>query len=219
MNIKEFIENLNISVFVEIGCHFGIDTEDFKKLHPNARIVGFEPDPRNIKLLKERGIDKICELHQVALSNENGSSIFYLSSGDTSGRRVGKILEDNDWSASSSLKKPTGHLSEHPWITFDNKIFVETRRLDDIESLKNTKINFMWVDVQGAEDLVFSGAKETLKNTEYLYTEYSDYELYENQLNKSLILSLVGSEWELVYDYGGDILLKNTRFNMINGIS
>jgi hypothetical protein len=64
--------------------------------------------------------------------------------------------------------------------------------------------------------LVFSGAKETLKNTQYLYTEYSNYELYETQLNKSLILSLIGSEWEVIHDFGGDILLKNTRFNRIN---
>lgn len=216
MDIKFFIKEQPIKTFVEIGCHFGTDTEEFKEMHPTARIVCFEPDPRNIKVLKERGIDKICELHPLALSDTNGSSIFYLSSGDAVGKPVEKILQQHDWSCSSSLKKPTGHLSMHPWISFDTKVNVETRRLDDIESLKNTKIDFMWVDVQGAEDLVFSGAKETLKNTQYLYTEYSNYELYETQLNKSLILSLIGSEWEVIHDFGGDILLKNTRFNRIN---
>lgn len=216
MDIKFFIKEQPIKTFVEIGCHFGTDTEDFRRFHPNARIVCFEPDPRNVKILKERGIDKICELHPLALSDTNGQSIFYLSSGNSSGRVSEKILQQNDWSCSSSLKKPTGHIYMHPWITFNNKVNVETRKLDDVESLKNTKIDFMWVDVQGAEDLVFSGGKETLENTKYLYTEYSDNELYENQLNKKSILNLVGKNWEVLYDYGGDILLKNTRFNMLN---
>jgi FkbM family methyltransferase len=212
MDIKEFIKQLPISVFVEIGCHFGTDTEFFHKAHPGARLVCFEPDPRNVAMLKDRKIDTICELHPVALSDTNGTSSFYLSSGDSRGRVSEQILYQNDWSCSSSLKKPTGHLYMHPWITFANQVTVETRRLDDIESLHDTVIDFMWVDVQGAEDLVFSGAKETLQRTKYLYTEYSDHQLYENQLNKQSILNLVGSDWELVYDYGGDILLKNKRF-------
>jgi hypothetical protein len=67
----------------------------------------------------------------------------------------------------------------------------------------------MWVDVQGAEDLVFSGAKETLKRTRYVYTEYSNVELYENQLNLNQLLKLFGDSWEIVHDFGGDVLLKN----------
>jgi FkbM family methyltransferase len=216
MNIKDFIKSLPISTFVEVGCHFGTDTEDFRKFHPNSRIVCFEPDVRNIKVLKERGIDKICELHEVALSDTNGTSSFYLSSGDSRGRVPEKILQENDWSCSSSLKKPTGHLYMHPWITFNNQINVETRRLDDIDSLKNTNIDFMWVDVQGAEDLVFSGAKETLKRTRYLYTEYSNHELYEKQLNRDSILKLIGDGWNVLFDYGGDILLHNMNFNTPN---
>jgi FkbM family methyltransferase len=216
MNIKEFIKNLVINTFVEIGSHFGTDTQDFRKFHPNARIVCFEPDIRNLRILKERGIDKICELYPIALSNRNGKSTFYLSSGDSVGRVSEQILQENDWSCSSSLKKPTGHLYTHPWISFDNQIEVETKRLDDIESLKGHTIDFMWVDVQGAEDLVFSGALETLKRTKYLYTEYSNDELYEKQLNKQSILKLLGNDWVEMYDYGGDILLHNTRFDVSN---
>lgn len=216
MNIKNFIQQQPISVFVEIGCHFGTDTEFFREVHPTARIVCFEPDPRNIAVLQKRGIDKLCELHPVALSNTNGSATFYLSSGDSRGRVSEQILQENDWSCSSSLKKPTGHLYMHPWITFDNQVTVETKRLDDIDSLHNTIIDFMWVDVQGAEDLVFSGGQETLKRTKYLYTEYSDHQLYDQQLNKQSILTLLGDQWNVVYDYGGDILLQNKWLTLSN---
>jgi FkbM family methyltransferase len=209
MIIKDFIKNLNVNVLIEIGCHFGTDTEEFRKFHPHARIVCFEPDPRNIEILKKRNIDKICELHELAISNENGETSFYLSSGDSRGKSVDKILQEHDWSCSSSLKKPTGHLKEHTWITFDNQAIVKTTRLDDVESLKNTVIDFIWADVQGAEDLVFSGAIETLKRTRYVYTEYSDNELYEKQLNLQSIINLFGSDWEVIEIFRNDVLLKN----------
>ena len=218
MKIKQFIENLDIKVFVEIGAHFCTDTQDFRKMHPEARIVCFEPDPRNIEVIKKLGNDKICELYELALSNTNDPMDFHLSSG----KYDDPLNLACDWSFSSSLKKPTGHLEQHRWITFPNTVKVQCTKLDDFEPLKNTKIDFMWVDVQGAEDLVFSCAQETLKNTQYVYTEFSDFQLYEGQLNLTKLLALFGSEWEIVQGvcppphptHGGDILLRNTKFNI-----
>ena len=212
MDIKQFISRLDIKVFVEIGMHFGTDTQEFRRMHPQARIVSFEPDPRNIEMIKKLGNDKICELHELALSNTNESMDFYLSSGDSRGRVPEVILQQNDWSCSSSLKKPTGHLSLHKWITFPSSVKVSCCKLDDFEPLKNTKIDFMWVDVQGAEDLVFSCAQETLKNTHYVYTEYCNQQLYEGQLNLQGILKLFPG-FRVLIDYGGDVLLQNTNFN------
>jgi hypothetical protein len=85
---------------------------------------------------------------------------------------------------------------------------VQCTRLDDVEGLQNTVIDFMWVDVQGAEDIVFAGAKNTLSRTRYVYTEYAT-DLYEGQLNRDKLLALFGSSWSVVHDFGGDILLKN----------
>ena len=211
MNIKQFIQDLDIKVFVEIGMHFGIDTLDFRRMHPEARIISFEPDPRNIQMIKNLGRNKICELYEIALSNTNESMDFYLSSGDSRGRVPEVILQQNDWSCSSSLKKPTGHLTLHKWITFPNKVVVPCCKLDDFEPLKNIKIDFMWVDVQGAEDLVFSCAQETLKNTRYVYTEYCNQQLYEGQLNLQEVLKLFPG-FRVLIDYGGDVLLQNTNF-------
>jgi FkbM family methyltransferase len=211
MEIKQFIRSLDIKVFVEIGMHFGIDTEDFRRMHPLARIVCFEPDPRNISVIKKLGRDKICELYELALSNTNNPMQFYLSSGNTRGKFSEKILLENDWSCSSSLKKPTGHLRLHRWITFPTSVNVNCSKLDDFQPLKNTRIDFMWVDVQGAEDLVFSCAQETLKNTHYVYTEYSNKQLYEGQLNLQEILKLFPG-YKVIYDFGGDVLLENINF-------
>ena len=85
---------------------------------------------------------------------------------------------------------------------------VECRRLDDIESLKSSTVDFMWVDVQGAEDIVFSGGANTLTRTRYVHTEYAT-DLYEGQLNREQVLALFGPNWSIVHDFGGDLLLKN----------
>jgi len=213
MDILEFIKNTPIQTFVEIGAHFGTESEKFREMHPTARIVCFEPDPRNLDMLAKRGIDKIAEIHPHAISNVNGIQTFYLSGGDVGSvdQNIDKLLQDNDWSCSSSLKKPTGHLHLHRWVTFNNNVDVSCIRLDDFEPLKNSIIDFMWVDVQGAEDLVFSGAKDTLKRTKYVYTEYCNCQLYEAQLNLPGILNLFGPDWILVHDFGGDVLLQNTH--------
>jgi len=212
MDIKDFIRGLDIKTMVEVGCQNGSDTRDFRSMHPNARIVCFEPDPRNLRILEDLKIKDIAEIYPYALSNSNTMSDFYLSSGDCRMLDVPDILKNYDWSLSSSLKRPTGHLHAHKWITFPNKVPVNCIRLDDFDPLKNVNIDFIWADVQGAEDLVFSGAKETLKRTRYVYTEYCNTQLYESQLNRQQILSLFGSDWDLVHDFGGDILLRNKAF-------
>jgi len=211
VGIKQVIQDLKIETFVEIGMHFGTDTIDFRRMHPKARIVSFEPDPRNIEMIKKLGNDKLCELYELAISDTNEPMDFYLSSGNATGLLDDSIFTENDWSCSSSLKKPTGHLIQHKWITFPNKVKVNCTKLDDFVPLKNTKIDFMWVDVQGAEDLVFSCAQETLKNTHYVYTEYSNQELYEKQLNLRGVLNLFPG-FKVVHDFGSDVLLENMNF-------
>lgn len=210
MNIKEFIRSNNFETIIEIGTHFGTDTLDFKNLLPNCKIMCFEPDPRNIKVIRKNWGDmEVADLYELAVSNYNGITEFYLSSGNCSHWANDKMLLENDWSASNSIKKPKEHLNYHKWVNFDEKIEVECIKLDDFEPLKNVNIDFIWADVQGAEDLVFEGAKKLLKRTKYVYTEYNQNEMYENQLNLDGILTLFGEDWEIVHLYEDDVLLKN----------
>ena len=207
MNIIQFIKENQFKLILEIGAHFGTETLQFKNVVPSAEIYSFEPDPRNLKILHENGIDKICKLYPYALSNTNGTIDFYLSAGEYNGKL--EYLKNKPWSASSSIKKPKEHLNVHKWVKFNEVVKVETIRLDDCKELHNKTIDFIWADVQGAEDLVFSGAKETLKRTRYVYTEFNNNELYEGQLNLSGIKELFGNDWEVVEVFRDDVLLKN----------
>jgi FkbM family methyltransferase len=212
MNIMEHISRINPKLFIEIGAHFGIETTKFRKLLPECTIICFEPDPRNINVLKEMGINRFCILEEMAVSKENGDTDFYLSSGDCKFWSTDEILTRHDWSASSSLKRPKKHLNHHRWIKFDKKVKVPTIRLDDYEPIKNKVIDFIWMDVQGAEDLVIEGAKTTLERTRYIYTEYNNDEMYEGQMNLEQICQKLGDSWKVVEKYSDDVLLKNVKY-------
>lgn len=205
MDIYRFIRGINPKVMIEIGVHFGEDTRTFRQMLPNTRIVGFEPDPRNIEIIRSTGIDKLCEFYPVALSDKNETCTFYMSSGKAP-PNIDRQHTENDWSSSSSLKRPTGHLDLHTWVTFPRTADVQCMRLDDVPTLQSGIIDFIWADVQGAEDLVFSGAKDVLSRTRYVYTEYATG-LYEGQLNRNQLLAMFGSRWSVVHDFGGDILI------------
>jgi FkbM family methyltransferase len=208
MNILDYIKIINPSILIEIGAHFGTETLKFRNILPKCRIISFEPDPRNIKLLRDQKIDEICTLEELAVSNNNGLAEFHLSSGDCKSWASDPILRANDWSASSSLKKPKEHLDVHRWVHFEQSIKVKSIRLDDYIPIKDKVVDFIWMDVQGAEDLVLEGAKKTIERTRYIYTEYNNKEMYEGQMNLNQILETLNN-WEVVQLYSDDVLLKN----------
>lgn len=201
------------SVIFEIGVHIGTDSEKIYDLTGSEHLYGFEPDPRNIKILEERNRIRIFkEFSGVALSDTNGISNFYLSSGTPP-----ELYEDpdmnKDWSASSSLKKPKKHLDVHKWCKFNFYERVKTIRFDDFCKERNIEfIDFVWMDVQGAEDLVIKGMGDMKDRIKYLYTEYSECQLYDGSLGKEEILNKLGSSWEIIKDFGNDILLKNNKY-------
>jgi FkbM family methyltransferase len=215
MNIKNFIkENLNSeSVFFEIGSHFGVDTKEFINVTKNLHC--FEPDNRNIEMFKQLNLPII--LNEYAISDIDGLSKFYLSSGNVYESKYGptnnELVNQNDWSASSSLMAPKNHIIKTPWVKFENTIEVKTKKIETYCLENNIKnIDFIWMDVQGAELNIIKGMGEFKEKIHYIYTEYSDEELYEHQGTKQQIIDLLGPNWIVVFDFGGDILLKNKNY-------
>ena len=213
MNIYNFIQdNFNsTSIIFEIGSHMGLDTKTIYDLTKSKNIHCFEPDLRNINIFNSFNIS--AKLNQVAVSNIDGEIDFYKSSGNPIIPTHIPLLNDNDWSASSSIKKPKLHLERLPWCKFLNPMKVESIRIDSYCRNNNIKnIDFIWMDVQGAELEVLEGFGKYLNKTKYIYTEYSNEELYENSPNKSTILNFIGDNWEEVYDFNTDILIKNKNY-------
>ncbi len=198
--LKEIITKPNPIIF-EIGCADGGDTADFLKLFPDAsaRFYAFEPEPKNIKLVKNIS-DSRLSLFEGAVADTSGEMTFNRSRTDN----------PQDPSYSGSIMSPKNHLKEWNWIYFDETMKVRTITLDTFTHEKNIDIiDFVWCDVQGAEEKVIKGGKDTLeKKVRFLYTEYSNKEYYKDQPTLKKILKLLPN-FEIVKDYGSDVLLKN----------
>ena len=200
--IKQLVNNENPTIF-EIGCADGRDTQEFINTFEDLNIYCFEPEPKNIEIVKSTISYTGHHLFEGVISDITGTLTFNRSRTDN----------PNDLSYSGSIKNPKEHLNEWPFIKFDQTIEVNSIKLDDFcENNNISTIDFIWADVQGAEESMIIGGKKTFENkVRFLYTEYSNKEYYEGQAILDKILSLLGPNWTLVQDFGSDVLLKNNN--------
>jgi FkbM family methyltransferase len=187
---------------IEIGADSGTDTLRLSKLFPGGRVLSFEPDPRNVPRVSSRisGLENV-ELTVKAVSNFNGKAVFHLSAGKSGGGQ-----------GSSSLREPNLTTTIFPEIEFRESVEVDCIRLDDFCVERGiSRIDFLWMDVQGAEDMVIDGGVETFRDrVRFLYTEYSNLEMYKGQIDlDGLMARLPGYRIERIYT--SNVLLKNTR--------
>lgn len=202
---------LNQPTILEVGCNDGQSTMWFLEIFTTPTVYCFEPDPRAVKRFKDRvGMSPGVTLLEMAVSDHEGVVDFYQSDGKRDDEWLAKALPEG-WDLSGSIKQPHRHLKVHPLVTFDRKIQVPTTTLDKVRAEHGIElIDLIWMDVQGAELEVFTGAQETLARTRFLYTEYSDRELYKGQVGlRKLLDHLPG--FSVVIRYPGDALLRNDR--------
>jgi FkbM family methyltransferase len=201
--IRQLIPIPNPTI-LDIGCNDGSTTIRFLETFSSPKIFCFEPDSRAALRFKIKvGNRKEVTFYEYALSDKDGEQTFYVSGGQ------GRKVMPEGWDYSGSIRKPKNHLIVHPWCTFDKTITVQTKRLDTwCQENAIDRIDFMWMDVQGAEIDVIQGGRNALRNTRFLYTEYSNKELYEGQLTLKQLLKEL-SDFEVVVRYSDDILLRN----------
>jgi FkbM family methyltransferase len=181
-------------VFLELGSHEGTDTEWLAQI-PGVTIHAFEPDPRNVQPTRQN-----VTIHRAAIWRHDGRGSLILS-------REGWGRE---WTHSSSLRQPKNHLQRFP-VTFGGTVEVNLVALDTFTREHGIGVvDFVWADVQGAEGDVVRGGSATLRSTRYLYTEYSDDELYEGQATLAEILALL-RDFRVLELWPENVLLENRR--------
>ncbi|MDD5261891.1 MAG: FkbM family methyltransferase [Methylacidiphilales bacterium] len=198
---------------LEIGCNDGTDTLRFLEMFKNPKIYCFEPDPRAIARFKAKvGERSNVHLYEMALSDRNGEATFYQSGGRKNVESAQAMPEG--WDMSGSIRPPKEHLKVNPWVTFDRKISVRTSTLDSwLRTQGIATVDFIWLDVQGAEMDVFRGGSNTLASTRFIYTEYSNQELYKGQPNlRQLMKYLREFNFDILARYRNDVLFVNKRF-------
>lgn len=171
-------------IIFDIGACEGEDSIRYAKLFPNAKVYAFEPRPDNISSAR-KNIEKYqctsIELTEVALSDEIGTAIFHLSSGHPEG------ATDTSWNRynkSSSLLQPVVGENQKYWprLQFNESIEVKTITLENFCSSNEIRhIDFIHMDVQGAEMKVLVGSGSFINKIKAVWMEVEDISLYQEQ--------------------------------------
>jgi FkbM family methyltransferase len=216
--LRFVLKRVNAPVILDVGACEGEDSIRYSRLFPGARILAFEPLPANQEILKANfakyGIP--AELVPSALSDRRGSAEFYVSDG-----RPPELFSGERWNygnKSSSLLPPAKAEPMHGWIRFPGVITVPCETLSDVCTARKVgRIDFVHMDVQGAEGLVLEGAKAVLPRIRAIWLEVSSQELYRGQKLRGDIESVLRlAGFELAYEESrgaeGDQLYLNLRF-------
>ena len=130
-------------VVLDIGANVGYYTLIFAKLvGEEGKVFAFEPDPDNFALL-EKNVEVNCYrnvvLVQKAIANKTGVVRLYLCEDNKGNHRICDARDARE------------------------SIAVEAIRLDDYFEAYNEKIDFIKIDIEGAEQEALLGASSLLK--------------------------------------------------------
>lgn len=158
----------NNPVILDAGAHNGRTTLELVQIFPESTVYAFEPVPVLFKQLQSNA--KSCsniKCYQLALGEKEGTAVFHVSQGRGDG--------------SSSLLKPKDHLNQFPDVKFNRNIFVNVNTLDNWAQREGVdRIDFLWLDMQGAEYAMMKASPQIMSTVKAIYTEFSLTELYEN---------------------------------------
>jgi FkbM family methyltransferase len=131
-----------------------------------VRLVGFEPN------------QKECEKLQTTYGKPHDFFPYFIGDGEPA------VFHETNWFATGSLFKPNKPVLEkyqnlYELVTPVAQHDIETKRLDDIPGIGD--VDYIKIDVQGAELMAFKGAEKLLENVLLIQSEVEFQELYENQ--------------------------------------
>jgi len=181
MYMSKYLDFNNIKIILDVGSRDACQTLEFNRWFPNAKIYAFEPVPSNIMWCKNatKDISNITIIPK-AVSSFNGKSKFY----EVTNGNIG----------ASSFLVISGHPRSSGWA--QKEIEIECIRLDDWLNENNiTKIDLIWVDVQGVEKLVFESMGHFLDNVDGIATEVELQALYKNATMKAELEILLNNNF------------------------
>lgn len=137
--------------FIDAGAHFGETNDILRFIYPGVRVVSFEANPNCEDSLKNKGIEYLIGL----LGKTDTDSVpFYINPNDIT-------------STGCSIYKETGKHFENAQV-----INLPMWRLDTVVPVE-AKMNFLKMDVQGAEIDILEGASLLLPTINWIYLEVS----------------------------------------------
>lgn len=149
---------------IDCGSYIGTSILYFKVNYPNATVTGFEPDKTNYDIISSNL--ESWNFSNTRVTNAaiwiNNESISFNSKGSMASRIETDVVED------------------------DNKKIVNCVRLKD---LLNEEIDFLKIDIEGAEHAVLKDCSDNLKNVKNLFVEY--HGIYSEMFKLNEILDIL----------------------------
>ncbi|REJ80907.1 MAG: FkbM family methyltransferase [Bacteroidetes bacterium] len=139
-------------IVIDVGAFDGGTCIYFAKAFPDAKIMGFEPNPYSFRLAQKNcQTESNIELLNLALDKNAGLAEFYISSN----------------SVSSSLNP----ILDNEKFGLQEKITVNADNLDHVFAERTEKILLIKLDAQGRELSILQGARKLLDRTEFVLSE------------------------------------------------
>ncbi|HEX8429501.1 FkbM family methyltransferase [Hymenobacter sp.] len=159
--VYKFESNKSNPYIIDCGANIGLSIIYFKRLFPKAKVVGFEPDSQIYKVcsenLKHFNFTDV-HLRNEAVWNENGELSFLPDNS------LGGMVVDSKTSNNSVHKVKSIRLKE----------------------FLNEEVDFLKIDIEGAELDVLEDIKEELVNVKLLFVEYHSGMNKQQELDKIL---------------------------------
>lgn len=165
--IYRFVADRENPFIVDCGANIGMSVLYFKAIYPRARIIAFEPDNDNFNMLQQNiQTNSLTNVEAVKAAVWKENTILEFSESGSQGSR---IQNDNS--------KEERHFTK-----------VNAVKLADI--LSTNEIDFLKMDIEGAEDVVIHDCAPFLGNVKNLFLEYHGTSAETMKL--SSILDLLG---------------------------
>lgn len=133
-------------VILDLGANIGLSVLFFKSLYPEAKITAFEADPKIFTYLKK---------------NIEGNALVDV-----------ELINRAAWNEETRLKFSPDGADGGSVASAEADSSLEVEAIDIADFFKGRKIDFLKMDIEGAETTVLPACREYLREVKFLFVEY-----------------------------------------------
>lgn len=163
------ITTLRGMTVLEVGANIGTETVSLLKRHGAERVLAFEPDAENVRMLRANvalnGVHDRADIHELALSDVDATLLLECSADNWGDHRI-RVAQPCGEDLRDEARRPT--------------VEVAARRIDSLVAsgeLDLAAVGLVWMDAQGHEGHVLAGARRLTSAGIPVITEYWPYGL------------------------------------------